>query len=285
MNLDILSGRTTSAFAVSVGTSLALESIFYSDSPSIDPERAIPQKVDITDYQEFWINVLTLFRNAHGSLTKEGSAKVLPREMIQIMEDEVEVISSIVSQQSNNRVKVVFYACSYQDFESKYPHARVRKLTTDNQKSYYALQLATMNGFLKDHQNDPNFKIFKDKIKTDTKPKALLLSHIPYDLLSEKQFRELHLIESHTGLLRKPSSWYTKYYDGKNLPPMPFNEGLLQVFGDRETFSVMDLKLKRELIELAKECRWTPATTRDKLKYDITKLKNPYYVTILRDLL
>lgn len=285
MNLDILSGRTTSAFAVSVGTSLALESIFYSEAPSIDPDRAIPQKVDITDYQEFWINVLTLFRNAHGSLTKEGSAKVLPREMIQIMEDEVEIISSIVSQQSNNRVKVVFYACSYQDFESKYPHARVRKLTTDNQKSYYALQLATMNGFLKDHQNDPNFKIFKDKLKTETKPKALLLSHIPYDLLSEKQFRELHLIESHTGLLRKPSSWYTKYYDGKNLPPMPFNEGLLQVFGDRETFSVMDLKLKRELIELAKECRWTPATTRDKLKYDITKLKNPYYVTILRDLL
>lgn len=285
MNLDILSGRTTSAFAVSVGTSLALESIFYSETPSIDPERAIPQKVDITDYQEFWINVLTLFRNAHGSLTKEGSAKVLPREMIQIMEDEVEIISSIVSQQSNNRVKVVFYACSYQDFESKYPHARVRKLTTDNQKAYYALQLATMNGFLKDHQNDPNFRIFKDKLKTDTKPKALLLSHIPYDLLSEKQFRELHLIESHTGLLRKPSTWYTKYYDGKNLPPMPFNEGLLQVFGDRETFSVMDLKLKRELIELAKECRWTPATTRDKLKYDITKLKNPYYVAILRDLL
>lgn len=285
MNLDILSGRTTSAFAVSVGTSLALESVFLGDSPPIDPERVIPQKVDITDYQEFWINVLTLFRNAHGSLTKEGSAKVLPREMIQIMEDEIEIISSIVSQQSNNRVKVVFYASSYQGFESKYPHARVRKLSTDNQKSYFLLQTATLNGLLKNHQTDPNFKTFKDKLKTDSKPKALILTHVPYDLLSVDQFKELHLIESHTGLLRKPSTWYTKYYDGKNLPPMPFNETLLQVFGDRESFSVMDLKLKREIIELAKECRWTPATTRDKLRYDFSNLKNPFYAALLRDMM
>ena len=284
MNLDILSSRTTSAFAVSVGTSLALESIFTSESPSIDPDRVIPQKVDILDYQEFWINLSTLFRNAHGSLAKEDSDKVLPREMLQIMDDETDMINSIVSHQSNNRVKVIYYACKYQEFESKYPRARIRKLNTDNQRSYAAILSKTLDEYLELNKNNPDVRIFRDKIKTDNRPKALMLSHIPYDLLSVKSFQTLHLIESHTGLLRTPSTWYTKYYDGKNLPPMPFNEGLLQVFGDKEIFSVMDLKLKRELIELAKTCRWTPATTRDKLRYDLDKLKNPYYTTILKEI-
>lgn len=284
MNTDILSSRTISAFAVSVGTSLALESIFQSSTPSIDPERVAPQQVNIQDYQEFWLNISTLFRNIMGSLTKEDAAGVLPRELLEVLESEVEMIQYIVSSQGNNRVKTIFYACTYQDFELKYPHARVRKLNTENQKIYHEIQRKVITEFMSNHFKQPNFKQFKDKLKTDNKPKALILTHIPYDLLSAKQFSELHLIESHTGVLRKPSTWYHKYYDGKQLPPIPFNEGLLQVFGDRETFSVMDLKLKRQLIELAGSCRWTPATTRDKLLYDISKLSNPYYVTILKEI-
>lgn len=284
MNLDILSSRTTSAFPVSVGTSLALESVFVSDSPSIDPDRQIPQKIEITDYNELWINLHTLFRNAFGSLTREGSSQVLPREMVQIMEDEMEMISSIASQQSNYLVNTIFYLSQYRGHERKYPHARLRKLTTDNQKNYYTLLMASVNALVDRHKLDKSMRYFDDSLKNDNKPKALLLSHMAYDLLSVKNFQVLNLLESHTGVLRTPASWYTKYYDGKNLPPMPFSKVLMQVFGDKETFSVMDLKLKREMIELAKSCRWTPATTVDKLKNDIHKLTNPYYVTILKSM-
>lgn len=284
MNLEILSSRTVSAFPISVGSSLALESIFTSESPSIDPDRAIPQQIQITDYNEFWINIHTLFRNGFGSLTKEGSARVLPREMIQILEDEMEIISSITQQQSNNRVKAVFYISQYKGHANKYPHARLRQLTTDHQKTYYTLLMNTVNEFVKRHKTAANTLYFTDELKPDNKPKTLIMSHMAYDLLWRKNFRELDLLESHTGLLRNYTTWYHKYYDGKNLPPMPFNSVLLQIFGDKETFAVLDLKLKRATIELAKECRWTPMTTLDKIRYDIGKYPNPYHTAIVKDM-
>ena len=285
MSTDILAGRTLSAFALSVGTSLALESIFTGDRAPIDPDRVIPQKVNILDYQEFWINLSTLFRNIHSSITREESLGVSPREWLIVLEDEVEQIKILIAHQSNSRVKPIFYASQYQNFESKYPHARIRKLNTDNQRAYFETQQLILTQFAKHHAKEPWLKLFNDKLRTDNKPKALILTHIPYDLLSVKQFTGLDLIESHTGLLRQPATWYTKYFDGKNLPPMPFVEGLLQIFGDKEHFSVKDLKMKRELIQLAQDCRWTPATTRDKLLFDIDKLKNPYYTAILKEVM
>lgn len=285
MKTDILAQRTTSAFALSVGTSLAMESIFIGEREPIDPDRVIPQKVNILDYQEFWINLSTLFRNIHGSITREESLRVSPREWLSVLEEEVDQIRILIAHQSNNRVKPIFYASQYQNFENKYPHARIRKLNTDNQRLYFDLHQQILTEFAKNYAKEPWLKLFSDKLRTDNKPKALLLSHIPYDLLSVKQFTDLHLIESHTGLLRKPATWYTKYFDGKNLPPMPFVEGLLQIFGDKEHFSVKDLKMKRELVELAQTCRWTPATTRDKILFDIDKLNNPYHLSILKEVM
>lgn len=285
MSTDILAGRTLSAFALSVGTSLAMESIFIGDRQPIDPERVIPQKVNILDYQEFWINLSTLFRNIHGSITREESLRVSPREWLSVLEEEVEQIKFLIAHQSNNRVKPIFYASQYQDFENKYPKSRVRKLNTDNQRIYFSLHKDIMTEFAKRNSHEPWLKLFNDKLRTDNKPKALILSHYPYDLLSVKQFTGLDLIESHTGIRRQPATWYVKYYDGKNLPAMPFMEGLLLMLGDKEHFSVYDFKIKRELIQLAQDCRWTPATTRERILFDISKLKDPEHQSILKEVM
>lgn len=285
MRHDILSGRTVSAFNLSVGTSLALESIFSAENPSIDPNRIIPQKINISDYQELWVNLSTLFRNILGSLSKEDSNRVLYGELAHCIDYEVELIDFITKTQSNNGVKVIYYANNYQDLQSTYPLARVRTDNTTNQKIYRALHNQAIQSFLSNVAKSANIRSFKNKIKNTNRPKALMLTHMPYDLLSKDQFSTLHLLESHTGLLKTPATWYHKYYDGKNLPPMPFNEGLLQVFGDKESFSVLDIKLKKELIELIKERKWTPATSVSNMKNDIERLKNPYFVTILKKLL
>lgn len=285
MNFDILSGRTVSAFNLSVGTSLALESIFSADNPSIDPNRIIPQKINISDYQELWINLGTLFRNILGSLTKEDSNRVLYGELAQCLEYEVELINHLTTTQSNNRVKTIYYASNYQDLQTLYPLARVRTDNTQNQKIYRALHNKAIETYLKSIYKQDDHRTFKNKIRNNYRAKVLMLTHMPYDLLSRDQFSVLHLLESHTGLMRTQATWYFKYYDGKNLPPMPFNEGLLQVFGDKESFSVLDIKMKRDLIDLIKENKWTPATTRSAMLGDIGRLKNPYYTTILQKLL
>jgi hypothetical protein len=53
---DSLSTRTISAFPLSISTSLALESIFTPKLPPYDPNRIIPEHINLIDYQEIWIN-------------------------------------------------------------------------------------------------------------------------------------------------------------------------------------------------------------------------------------
>lgn len=69
---NAIDARTVSAFPLSVGTSLALESVFNGVQEPIDPNRVIPQKVEINNYDAFWINVGTLFRNLYNALNKDS---------------------------------------------------------------------------------------------------------------------------------------------------------------------------------------------------------------------
>lgn len=273
MITDYLSNRTISAFPLSVGTSLALESIYEASAPSIDPERVIPQKVTINDYSEFWINISTLVRNIFGALSKEGTLSVLPWEVAEVIETEAEMIQFLTQQQSSNRVKTYFYANTHQDLQTKYPDAKLRASNTEAQQIYKLIHDQAIEIVMKNNLSRADmYRLCRGEILPESRPKALILTHMAYDLLSHDHFQTLDLIESHTGVLKKKTAWYTKYNDGKSLPPMPFMSGLLQVFGDKETFAIADIRLKREVIELAQTNRWTPVTTMDKIRYDAEKL-------------
>ncbi len=278
-----ISSRTISAFPISVGTSLALESAFLSETPSIDPDREIPQKVNLADYNEFWINISTLFRNLFGSLTKEGSKRVLPRELAQGLIEEIEFIQNIVSTETLNRTKTFFYICQFTNIVSLYPHAYLRQDNTDLQKTYRALHNNTIQEVLKYFGKQDFLKIFNSEIKSTNHAKALFITHIAHDLLSYTNFNEIHLLESHTGVLKKRHQWNTKYTDGKTLSMMPFNKGLLQIFGDSETFRPFPIKVRQTVIELATINKWTPATTKDKILSNIEKLPDKFTVSVLKD--
>lgn len=282
---EILANRTVSAFPISVGTSLALESIFEASGPSIDPERIIPQKVNITDYAEFWLNISTLYRNILGSLTREDSLRVSPGELAEVLDAEIEIIQFLTSQQSSNFTKPIFYVSNYQGLKETYPHAIIRTDNTENQKRYRSIHNEAIQKFLKKNDGSEHIRVFKRDVVADNRPVALMMTHMAYDLLGSKTFSKLDLIESHTGVLKSKALWYTKYLDGKNLPPLPFSVGLLQILGDKETFGIRDIKLKKAIIELAKEEKWTPITSRDKIIFDLDKLKNPYFTTIAKELM
>lgn len=282
---EILANRTVSAFPISVGTSLTLESIFEASGPSIDPERIIPQKVNITDYAEFWLNISTLYRNILGSLTREDSLRVSPGELAEVLDAEIEIIQFLTSQQSSNFTKPIFYVSNYQGLKETYPHATIRTDNTENQKRYRSMHNEAIQKFLKKNDGSEHIRVFKRDVVADNRPVALMMTHMAYDLLGSKTFSKLDLIESHTGVLKSKALWYTKYLDGKNLPPLPFSVGLLQILGDKETFGIRDIKLKKAIIELAKEEKWTPITSRDKIIFDLDKLKNPYFTTVAKELM
>jgi len=285
MSSEIIASRAVSAFAVSIGTSLSLESISNSGGTPYDPERQIPQHVNIRDYKEFWINIGTLFRNLHGAIPRTDIERVRARDCADALLQEMSIIESVIRSDSYSLTKTVFYICNYSRLGIQYPHANIRGVQTEKQLAYNALYKKTVQ-FIIDmfHSETSEIKIFDSELQPTSKIDALILTHAPHDLLSEKKFKSLDLLESHTGVLKSKNLWYTKYYNGKDLPMLPFNRTLLQVFGDNDLFHPMNITLRREIIELSKQKKWTFATTHDKVKADIKTLKNPYAAFIVKTL-
>ncbi len=278
MHAESIAGRAIGAYPISIATSLAIESVagIFPDNP-VSP-------APILKYSELWINVRTLYRNFIGALDRETSERVMPPEISEVLSEEMEQIVSIVREISEGKTKVVFYISNYADIETKYKHAVIRRDSTDKQKMYTASLNQTLAMLIKSHTPD-TLQVFDLKIHVANRPSALIVTHIVYDLVVWKQFTKLVLLESHTGKMKEYAQWYTKYLNGKELSMMPFREDLLQVFGDHETFRPMDVRVRRELIEVAVKYRWSAITTIDKIKYGVDQMKNPYARDILKAIL
>lgn len=295
MNTDPLYYRTMSGFPLSIATGLAFESIFQTTEPVFDLTREVPEHINLSNYQEFYINISTLFRNLMGSLGKEDAARVNSLQLKEALMGEIEVIQSLGLNEGSGRTKIIFYVCEYKKLESKAnKFVVVRRDETTNQKIYRELHNQTVKLILAELGESDTLRVFDSELATivkgakttmQIKTTALVLTHIAYDLLSYKHFTTLDLIESHTGKLKKRHEWYTKYLNGKELNMFPFTEGLLCVFGDSESFRPMDFRLRKELVELAKANRWSPATSREKIRSNLDQLKNPYYKDVLKTIL
>jgi hypothetical protein len=282
-----LANRTTSSFPLSVGTSLALESIFETTSPSIDPERVIPQKVNIGDYDEFWLNIGTLFRNMFNALAKEDVTSVFPREYADALHQELETIISLLANDGRTSTQPIFYLCDYTPVSQRYARTKayLKVDNTTNQFFYSNQFAATMRILVSELAKHPNVKFLKDRLKPDHAKKALVQTHVVWDLLSHKNFASLDLIESHTGVLKPKTMWYTKYQNGKELSFIPFMQCFFPVFGDNELFRQQSSKFRQEIIDLAKEYQWSAVTTKDRIALSIEYLKNPMTKEIMKSFL
>lgn len=291
LGVDILSNRTVSTFPLSVATSLAFESIFTGPLPPVDPERVPPVQVDIRNYQEIWLNIATLFRNLLGALSREDARRMTERDVVVVLEQEIDTVISILRNEGNNIVKPVFYVCNYKEVHRprKYPHARLRGDRTPGQLAYRALCESTIELLLTRHkkyqgEDRSDIRVFDSTLLPKESTKAIVITHVAYDLLSYKKFRQLDLLESHTGVLKSRVLWYTKYFQGKTLPMIPFMEEFLQIFGDTETFSPLDIRLRREIIDIAERHRWTQLTTKEKIVVNLQEINNPFFKAVVNDI-
>lgn len=276
--------RTTSAFPISIGTSLSLESIFKGTKQAYDPSRVIPNNINISDYDFFWVNLLTLFRNIMGSMDSQSQSSVTIDALVDTMQIETDLIKELVTSGSNGITKTIFYASRYKDLEKVYPHATIRKDSTEKQKVYSALMQNTINTFIKSAEKDA-IQLFDLDITPKEKHKALILSHYAYDLTNYNKFEKLDLIESHTGVLKTRNLFYQKFTNGKDLVRIPFNKCFIQVFGDSQTFSSFPAKAKLLIIELANKYNWTSITTKDRVIFCLDTLSDKYLATMLKTML
>jgi hypothetical protein len=284
ISTDVLANRTMSAFPISIATSHALESIANGPQPPYDPERIIPQKINILEYEYFWINLLTIYRNIIGAVGTENVKHLLPADLIYAIEFELGVITDIINKTSLGKTKCIFYVSKYSNLEKKHPHATIRKDNTEKQRFYTNMMQQTINEFIKRQSKDA-IKFYECDLKPETKSDSLILTNYAYDLLSYKHFNKLDLLESHTGVLKPKSMWYTKLLNGKDLNRIPFNSLSIQVFGDKETFSGMPHKVKSLILELAEKYQWTQVTSKDRIYYSLDRLDDKFLSTVLKTMI
>lgn len=283
--LESIHDRATSGFPVSISTGLALESIFQPRQAVYDPERKPPNQIDISQYQEFWVNIATLFRNVVAASTREIVLNHSLDEVVSVVEQEIEVINSLFSHEGNNLCKPVYYIVDYKQVTNGLHHSiKLREDSTVDQKALSLLLTRVENTLLK-HTDE--ILTFKPEIIPSKSVDALMLTHMPYDLLSHKRFHRLDLLESNTGKLKKKHVWNSKYYPvGKaDMSHLPFMKMLLMVFGDRPLIHPGIFKLRDSILQTSVKRGWTPVTTRDKVILDLEiDLKEPMLLSILRSI-
>ena len=78
----ILEQRTQSGFPLSIGTALALESVFSPVQPVYDETRVVPEKIKESDYNLYLINAATLVRNVLGAVGSKDYLLIRPQQVL-----------------------------------------------------------------------------------------------------------------------------------------------------------------------------------------------------------
>lgn len=272
-----ISDRVTGYFPIAIATSISFEFLLGILTEANKEDN----KNKINNYNEIWINVRTIFRNLVGSLSIKDYSLINSTELSDVLKVELETIYEIIRDYSYGRINVYFYLSEYIGMDNKYGFDVIRRDITEKQKQYTKLLADSCNKLLaKSFEHQIKINIFKAKLQplseTQNTKSVLILTHYPYDLISEKLFKKLSLLESHTGAIKTKEQWYTKYLNCKDYHFLPFNLLLLQVFGDKETFLPKSSVVKKEVLDLAKKYKWHSLTTLEKVKFDIGYLKNHY---------
>lgn len=265
--LETFANRERGAFPVSIGTSLALES-----AAGIYPEKPEPNP-PIRKVEEVWFNLRTIIRNLLGAIPTDARDRILPADAVAPLIEDLSIIKEVVHDISKMKTKAVFYHCDYKYLKRLFPKATLKEPTTAKQKQAHAVEEEIIRLFL---ENTHGVKIveFKGRIE-GSYPTSFIVTHLPVDLLARYRFRQLTLLESHSGNLKPYGKWHTKLTGGKELEFIPFNEFSIQVFGDNNNhFSAQLPSLKKVVVDLAVKDHWTALTTDDKIRASIKKLED-----------
>lgn len=265
-------------FAINIPTSLALESLM-----DVNPE-VQHKSPPYQNYDEYWLNTRTLYRNIVGSFPADVNTLLMPDIIAELMHDEWEAIKKIIHDKT--RMKPVLYLCNYKKLYTRYKqHTVFRSDTTVKQGEERLRMTKAIEQFLKDVGED-YVKMFDTDIEPENKQgRFIIQTHLAVDLLSKRHFDDLDLLESHTGAIKNQSLWYTKFNNGKELSMIPFNHYFLRIFGDKEFFGPKDIALRKEIIDIATKFKWGPLTTDARVRMGLDSMKNPYFRAVVKDMM
>lgn len=251
--------RPVSGFPVSIGTSIALETLFPPVQKPYDESRVVPTKPDIKSYTDILINTSTLVRNIYHAVPTNQHKHITNKLLLETLLEEILYIDTILK---TNSLNPTFYKHTYA-YPRKAHQDSLRQPSTDIQLKYFN----HLDYCMKHVGKETPLTTYSKNITLPPTAEALLLTHVPWDLLCHTSVHRLELLESHSGVIKPVSKFNTKYFKIKDrdLSNLPFLEYLLITFGDNIMFKPKPLKERLELYASLVKLKVNPLSTETSL--------------------
>lgn len=266
---SLLDERITGSSGISIGTHLALETIFSDKIDIYDKDREF-EKVNINNFKYHVFNLYTIVRNLLNScLHKQKDEILMDKKFISVLSMEIELINSLYD---NTKCDPILF---YPDYSIIYKRYNVGKETaiTQTYKEHVTIRntLHKHEKLISSVNNGKGYRLINLK---NLKPndKILITTNIACDLFNKFN---LELLESHTGKIKKKYEFNTKYHTlgAQDLTFLPFVEELMYILGDKCIITPLNVKMRRLLFDIASNNKWTVRTTSEKVRYELRKEK------------
>jgi len=224
------------------------------------------------------VNVGTVVRNVISACT--GSESYLLETLPLQVEMMMDLLSSTFSTLYNMRV--IYYRCLYQDV--KYGILGQPMKPTQKRelyKKWMAVGVDSLDKAEHVHLIQGSLEGPDDNIPD----KTCIITHYAQDLLRHHRFDEFHLIESHTGAVKRNVDFNSKLTLKPELKKIiPFNKFTQRVFGDGTLYGPLDLEVRRNIIAIAEGTGWTKSTPLNRINH-LMKANNPSLTHLMQKLL
>lgn len=260
-----IDGYTMGGLGLNVGTSLIFEE--WADNPK--KVKTYKDKVS-----QFRVNVHTLMRNISEALEDEVRSV---ESVVKYATLELDLFENMVREFFPN-VEIVYYVTEFNYYSSLIPRSEMRVSKSPRIRKLLELELSATGDFY-DWLQDSGRNVERIKRKQGHIAKAaLVLTHLPADLLCFRYYSDMFLVESHTGNIRERKTFPVKILprhrrDDAHL--IPFNHMSFQVYGDGgKMLNQASGAVTTAYTELARERKWNFTTSPDKIVNDINRSGN-----------
>ena len=266
---ELFKEKETSSFPVAIGTGLALESMFDPVIDPYDPDREIPNKIELKDYKYHIWNIYTIIRNLlHSVDEKDKISLITDKNFTKELNQEIDTLINLYN---NTDLTVVIFIPDYDKVMDSFNKHKVSEFTKP------MVELLAVRDYLKNYTPDGLINTITGGFNIPRmEGNILLTTDLTVDLLN--QHSKITLLESNTGKVKSKYEWYTKYHPiGKrDLDTIPMVEEVLYILGDHNMVIPAPLTTRLELYQVAIDRRWTSKTTREKIVADLRSVGSLY---------
>ena len=281
-SLSLLNDRDLGVFPISIATSLAIEGL-----ANLTPDREPVYPKGIKCIDVLMVNIRTLIRNIESTFTNDDIRKISPRDLADVVSQDMDGLVAAMNEISDGRVAVGFYYCEYRTLGT-FRNANLVIPHTPGQKARHE-KTSVVIGMLLDssRQGGREIKIYDlyPDAESFGNDKVAFLTHLPLDVIQYRRYMDCFILESNTGKLKDRKDFHTKLHRKVEGIDLPFNMMTLQVFGDGKMFKPMNSDIVGAVIDVAKKGQWTSMTTPDKMRFWVSRMQLQGYAGVLQSLI